>query len=74
MTSQRDWLTLHEVADELQLNPETIRRYCVTGEFPHARKFGISWRVHRSDLEPSDVTPLIAPPSRRSLAQQRRTA
>lgn len=69
------WLTLTNAAKELDLNPETVRLLAVRGDLPGARKFGNAWRIPAAALEP-DTTPrqLITPPSRRSLAQQRRTA
>lgn len=68
------WLTPEDVAQELGMHVETIRVQCRAGDWPGARKFGPKWRIPAVALEP-DTTPrpLIAPPSRRSRAQQRRT-
>lgn len=67
------WLTLAKAAKHLDLNPETVRLLAVRGDLPGAKKFGNAWRIPEAALEP-DTTPkpLIAPPSKRSLAQQRR--
>lgn len=37
-------LTPEEVAEQLQLSPATIRRYCATGQL-EAKKFGRAWRI-----------------------------
>ena len=50
MTSQDQELTLHEVAEELELHYMTVYRYVRLGYLP-AHKAGGSWRVLRSDLE-----------------------
>lgn len=68
------WLSLSDAGEALRLNPETVRLLAKRGDLPGARKFGGKWRIPSAALEP-DTTPksLIAPPSKRSLAQQRRT-
>lgn len=68
-----DWLTLDEVATSLVLNKETVRLMAVRGDLPGARKWAGQWRVPPAAIKP-DTTPkpLITPPSRRSMAQQRR--
>lgn len=68
-----DWLTLDDAATSLQLNAETVRLMAVRGDLPGARKFGNRWRIPTAALEPDTAPkPLITPPSRRSMAQQRR--
>lgn len=67
------WLSLDQAAGVLDINRETVRLLAVRGDLPGSKKFGGQWRIPQSALEP-DTTPksLIAPPSKRSLAQQRR--
>jgi excisionase family DNA binding protein len=50
MTSSPAELTLHEVADELDLHYMTVYRYVRLGYLP-AHKDGGSWRVRREDLD-----------------------
>lgn len=66
------WYTPEHVAAELDLNVDTVRRLCRDGDLPGAKKFGTAWRIPADALNPAPPKPLIAPPSRRSLAQQRR--
>lgn len=67
------WFTPKHVAAALELHVDTVRRLAHEGEFPGARKFGGEWRIPATALEPdTSPKPLIAPPSKRSLAQQRR--
>lgn len=72
------WLTLDQAAEVLQLTRETVRLMCVRGDIDGARKFGRVWRVPDTSIEPpparSRELPLLAPLSRRSRAQQRRSA
>lgn len=67
------WLTAEQVAERLVFNIDTIYRYCREGRFAGATKQWGNWRIPASALEP-DTTPkpLITPPSKRALAQQRR--
>lgn len=44
------FLTVDEVAEKLQLNPETIRRYIIAKEL-EAYKFGKKYRVEEKELE-----------------------
>jgi excisionase family DNA binding protein len=48
------WLTVQQVADELNLSIETIRNY-INHSNPKERliaaKFGRDWRIKREDLE-----------------------
>lgn len=68
-----DWLTLTTAGERLDLHPETVRLMAVRGDLPGARKFGNRWRIPAAALEPDTAPkPLITPPSRRSMAQQRR--
>ena len=56
MTDLGQELTLHEVAEELELHYMTVYRYVRLGYLP-AHKEGGSWRVTRSDLEALKETP-----------------
>ena len=47
---ERDFYTLHEVADLLGFHYNTIRRMVKNGELP-AVKLGKAWRVRKLDLE-----------------------
>ena len=44
------FLTVDEVAEKLQLNPETIRRYIIAKEL-EAYKFGKNYRIEEKELE-----------------------
>lgn len=46
----REYLTLSDVATELKMDVETIRRYARSGKLP-ASKLGRGYRVKRTDLE-----------------------
>lgn len=75
MTSDSDaWMDTAEAARLLGFkSAETVRKYARSGELP-ARRFGRSWRIHKSALEPPEApAPLLAPRNRRSAAQQRKT-
>ena len=39
-----------EIAERLQLNIQTVRRLCATGQLP-ATKFGTEWRISTTTLE-----------------------
>ena len=39
-----------DIAERLQLNIQTVRRLCATGELP-ATKFGTEWRISNAALE-----------------------
>lgn len=67
------WLSPEQVATEMGVHVETIRLQCRQGDWPGAKKFGALWRIPATALEPEPAKPLITAPSRRSLAQQRRT-
>lgn len=43
-------LRVSEVAETLQLNPQTVSRWLRQGKLP-GRKVGSEWRVSRKDLE-----------------------
>ena len=47
---QDDYLSPDEVAALLKILPETVRKHIRDGEIP-AAKFGLQWRIRRSDLE-----------------------
>ncbi len=45
------WLTLAEIADELRVNPATVRQWVTRGQL-HASRAGVrKWIVRRSELE-----------------------
>ena len=44
------FLMVDEVAEKLQLNPETIRRYIIAKEL-EAYKFGRNYRIEEKELE-----------------------
>lgn len=60
MVEELQELTLHEVAEELDLHYMTIYRYVRLGYLP-AHKDGGSWRVRRKDLEQLKNMPAAAP-------------
>ncbi|GAA1334012.1 hypothetical protein GCM10009592_29000 [Brachybacterium rhamnosum] len=75
------YLTPKQVAERLQLVPETIRQYCKSGVFPNAFQAvkGGAWRIPESDLERHQQPPgrvevapgiWLEPRSRRSQAMQ----
>lgn len=43
-------LTVEEVAEELRLHPETVRRMLRTGDMPGS-KYGDEWRIDRAELD-----------------------
>lgn len=45
-----EWLTVREVAKTLKVNPVTIRIWA-REEKIKAKKYGRSWRIHRSVIE-----------------------
>ncbi len=45
-----EYLSPDEVAAMLKILPATVRKHIRDGEIP-AAKFGLQWRVRRSDLE-----------------------
>ena len=49
------WLEIRQVANRLGVSGSTIRRWCIAGRFPKARKFGSGsnapWMVPESDLD-----------------------
>ena len=59
MISQSEELTLHEVAEELDLHYMTVYRYVRLGYLP-AHKQGGSWRVLRADVDELKKTPPAA--------------
>lgn len=60
MADKPDQLTLHEVAEELDLHYMTIYRYVRLGYLP-AHKEGGSWQVLRTDLDHLKSAPAITP-------------
>lgn len=69
-------LTTTQAAADLQVTAETIAAYCKDGRLPGAYRVGRRWRVPTAALDAFKQPPpgLLAPRSRRSTAQQRRTA
>lgn len=51
MTQPNEYLTTAEVAAELRLHPETIRRWINEGKLPALRVAASSYRIERTDLE-----------------------
>lgn len=47
---RREYLSVGEVAAMLRISPQTIRLHIREDKLPAAR-FGLEWRVRRSDLE-----------------------
>jgi excisionase family DNA binding protein len=49
----KEWLTTEQVAQFLQVNPETVRRWVRAGELPVLRVGGpkSGYRIRRSDLD-----------------------
>lgn len=45
------WLTLAEVADELRVNPSTVRLWVSQGRLPASRVGRRKWLVRRSELQ-----------------------
>jgi excisionase family DNA binding protein len=45
------WLTLAEIADELRVNPSTVRLWVSQGRLPASRAGRRKWLVRRSELE-----------------------
>ena len=51
-----DWLTVDDVARELNFAAKTVRSWCQQGIFPGATKWpnnsrGAHWRIPRTDVE-----------------------
>lgn len=46
----KEFYTVTEVADVLQLSEKTIYRAIIAGEL-HAHRFGRMWRIKRGDLQ-----------------------
>lgn len=53
MTEQDRLLTVAQVAERLQANPETVRRWLRQGRLPGVQLGGdrLGWRVRESDIE-----------------------
>ncbi len=51
--TQREWLTVDEVADLFRVNIETVRRWIRAGELPVLDLGGprVGYRVRRADLD-----------------------
>lgn len=71
-------LTTAQAATELQVTPETVAAYCKDQRLPGAYRLPGStrWRIPWSAIEALRTPPpgLLAPRTRRSVAQHRRTA
>lgn len=68
-------LTTAQAAERLQVTPETVAVWCKRGDLPGAYRLSRSWRIPPDALD-ALKTPAVtlAPRSRRSAAQQKRTA
>jgi len=44
-------LSTRDVADRYDLQPITVRKWCLRGLFPNAQKIGRDWVIPESDLE-----------------------
>lgn len=55
-----EYLTVPEVAEELRLNPTTVRRFCYAGRL--GVKIGRQWLITREELDLFKATP--RPPGR----------
>lgn len=53
MTGPQTWLTVQQVADELQANPDIVRRWIREGKLPAAMLGGnrSGYRIDRADLD-----------------------
>ena len=57
------WLTVPQVAADLNIHPATVRSWIKTGRLAAARA-GRTWRVRRSDVDRAllaDASPALAP-------------
>jgi len=52
-TPARQWLTVREYAEAVQVSEITVRRHCYSGIVP-SKKFGRALRVHASALAGPD--------------------
>jgi len=50
MTATKEFLTLKEVAEYLQLNERTLYKWAQAGTIP-ASKLGSAWRFRKSDID-----------------------
>jgi len=50
MTATKEFLTLKEVANYLQLNERTLYKWAQKGSIP-ASKLGSTWRFRKSDID-----------------------
>ena len=55
------WLTLAEIADELRVNPATVRQWVTKGQLKAARAGVRKWIVRRSELERMLAATNVAP-------------
>ena len=70
------YLTVEEVAEEIGMGTDWVRRQCAAGVIP-AKKLGQVWRVHRDNLDAFMGAPEPAPaaqPSPLTARQRRRSA
>lgn len=47
---QKDFYTIYEVADLMQLHHNTVRKMVKAGQIP-AKQYGRQWRIRKTDLE-----------------------
>ncbi|UUW92683.1 helix-turn-helix domain-containing protein [Pimelobacter simplex] len=64
--TQERFLTTAEVAAELRVNPETVRRWINAGKLPAVRLGPTNYRVERKDFDAlvaqlRTTTPLVVP-------------
>ena len=68
------WLTLAEIAEELRVNPATVRQWVSKGQLKASRAGVRKWIVRRSDLDRMlDETNLTADELLEQLGEQSRT-
>lgn len=48
---KKPYYSPEEVADYYDVNPETIRRMCRSGQIPGAKQIGRQWRIPSEYLE-----------------------
>lgn len=50
MTLEKDYYSIEQVAEMLQVHYNTVRRWILSGDIP-AAKLCDTWRIKKSDLE-----------------------
>ena len=59
--------TIKQLADEKQLNPQTVRRLILAGEL-RAVKWGRTWRIPREAVEEFETRNTVSDPSQGALS------